>query len=107
MGTVSKFRTTGHDIAPKVRKITDTKPGALPESRIPIYDNKGRRRGHVGRLASEATVSGRFGVVNPKLVKKNGRDAWVGSNVTGAFGSAQNARLEKSLRAARGSVSSK
>lgn len=99
---MAKYRTDGRDVAPKIKKPEDTKPGELPPSRIPIYDAKGRRRGHVGRKASEATVA-RFGVSDAKLGKKDGRDAWLGSNVIGGYGSAQNAKLEKSLRAAKGS----
>ena len=107
MGTVNKFRTDGRDSYKAPPEKPQEKPGALPASRIPIYDGQGRRRGHVGYKASEATVTGLFGVADPKLVKRDGRDAWVGSNVIGGFGSAQNAKVEKSLKAARGSVSSK
>jgi hypothetical protein len=73
---MSKYRT-GHD-APEPRKPKFVKPGELPPGRIPIIDgNTGARRGHVGKLASEATVS-RFGVHNAKLDKRNGKPAWIG-----------------------------
>jgi hypothetical protein len=73
---MSNYRVSKYD-APEVEKKSDAKPGELSPSRIPIFDSKGRRRGHFGRLASEATVA-RFGVADPKLQKKDGRDAWVG-----------------------------
>ena len=44
----NNFRTTGHDIAPPPPKKHQGKPGELPEHRIPVYDHKGHRRGHVG-----------------------------------------------------------
>lgn len=100
---MTKFRT-GRDVMPPERKTKEPTPGELPSSRIPIYDAKGRRRGHVGRSASEATVA-RFGVTDAKLGKKDGRDAWIGGSgkVTGGYGSAQDAKLTRSLRAAKGS----
>lgn len=101
---MSKYRVSKYDAPEPIKKKSAEKPGKLPESRIPIYDAKGRRRGHVGRKASEATVA-RFGVTNAKLGKKDGRDAWLGSNVIGGYGSAQNKKLAKSLRASKGSVS--
>jgi hypothetical protein len=50
---------------------------AIPETRIPIFDNKGRLHGHVGKKATAVTV-GRFNVRNAKLGKKDGRTAWIG-----------------------------
>jgi len=76
------------DIAPKIETPEQQTPGELPASRLPIYDAKGNRRGHVGRKASAATVA-RFGVPNAKLGKRDGRDCWQGSNVIGGYGSAK------------------
>jgi hypothetical protein len=71
---MSKYGTRIHD-APEPRKVKQPTPGELPPSRIPIYDAKGHRRGHVGHKASAATVA-RFGVPNAELRTKNGRPAW-------------------------------
>lgn len=72
-----KYRTTGHDVAPTPPKKHPTKPGELPENRIPVYDHQGRRRGHVGYLASAATVARFTGQHGAKLGKKDGRTAWI------------------------------
>jgi hypothetical protein len=74
---MSKFRKHTHD-APEPIKRKKITPGDLPPSRIPIYDAKGNRRGHVGFKASAATVAGRFGVPNPRIGQRNGRVAWIG-----------------------------
>ena len=49
----TKFRTHGPDVAPQVRKVTETKAGVVPENRIPIFDHENRMRGSVGRKATE------------------------------------------------------
>jgi len=102
---MSKFRTDGRDTYKAPPEKPQAKPGELPANRIPIYDHKGRRRGHVGYGASEATVS-RFTGTGAKLRTKNNRPAWIG--VTSGRGSnkaaeQQNAKVEKSLRSAKGS----
>jgi hypothetical protein len=73
----NKFRTDTRDIAPVVRKITESKPGTLPANRIPVFDADGNRRGHVGYKASAATCA-RFGVPDAALTTKDGRPAWCG-----------------------------
>jgi len=85
---MSKYRTDTRDIAPKIELPEKQTPGECPDNRVPIYDVEGRRRGHVGRKASAATVA-RFGVRNAKLGKKDGREAWLGGNVSGGYGSAK------------------
>ena len=59
---MSKYRVSAYD-APK-RTAKTVKPGTLPDNKIPIFDHKGNRRGHVGRLASSATVSRFTGTVS-------------------------------------------
>ncbi len=73
----NKFRTDTRDIAPVVRKITESKPGELPPNRIPVIAADGTRRGHVGYKASAATAA-RFGVSDAELKTKDGRPAWCG-----------------------------
>lgn len=99
----NRYRTHTRDIAPSV-VTKQPKPGELPDSRIPIFDHEGRRRGHVGRLGSESTVR-RFGVDNAKLGTKDGRPAWIGGKPEG---SARNVRSDSKhtaqLKQAKGSV---
>jgi hypothetical protein len=92
----------GHD-APAPRKPKAITPGALPPGAIPIIDGAtGARRGHVGRLASEATVS-RFGIHNAKLGMRDGKPAWIGE--TGAFNRRRaELRLQQQRTVAKGSV---
>jgi hypothetical protein len=76
---MAKFRTKGPDVLPPERKkVVDKGVDALPDNRVPIYDHKGRMRGHVGHKASSATVSRFIGLHGAKLGKKDGRDAWLG-----------------------------
>lgn len=102
---MNKFRTDTRDIAPKVKTKPDTKPGSVPDNRIPIYDHKGRRRGHVGYRASAATVARFTGQHGSKLGKVDGRDAWISPPPKGP--KKQDAKLAASLKAAKGSVSDK
>jgi hypothetical protein len=60
------------------RKQRADNPGEVPDSRIPIYDYKGRMRGRVGPRATEVTVSRFINQHGAKLGKKDGRDAWLG-----------------------------
>ena len=106
---MKKYRTTGPDVMPpKRKKNVDKGVDALPDHRIPIYDHEGNMRGHVGHKATAATVSRFIGQHGAKLGKKDGRDAWIAPdrNVTGGHGSVAAIPLEKSVRAARGSVRS-
>jgi hypothetical protein len=73
------YRKSTHDAPTRPPEVPTEKPGTLPPNRIPIYAG-GQRRGHVGRLASEAVVASHFGVRNPKLGKVDGRTAWIGQN---------------------------
>jgi hypothetical protein len=96
---MSKFRTSAYD-APEPREPNAIRPGTLPDNRIPIFDHRGNMRGHVGKLATAATVS-RFGVSGAKLGKRDGRTAWLGSKPSVA--PKKDAKLAASLRAAKGS----
>lgn len=75
---MSKFRKGGHDVMPPPPKISDVKPGVLPEHRIPIYDHKGHMRGHVGPAATSVSVARFVHQHGAKLGKKDGRTAWLG-----------------------------
>jgi hypothetical protein len=59
------------------------KTGTVAANRIPIYDHKGRMRGHAGPHMSEAGVA-RFtrSGAGAKLTVVNGRKAWVGNKPT-------------------------
>lgn len=52
------------------------KPGTVKAGRIPIYDQQGNQRGHVGPKATSATVARFTGAFGAKLSKKDGRDSW-------------------------------
>jgi hypothetical protein len=101
---MSKYRVSAYD-APK-RTAKTVKPGTLPDNKIPIFDHKGNRRGHVGRLASSATVSRFTGTPSNKLVKKDGGDAWVADKPIkpNTAARSQNAKLAAQLRQDKGSV---
>jgi hypothetical protein len=99
-----KFRTTGPDVMQPVSK-PKTKPGALPDNQIPIFDHRGNMRGRCGLGMSSAGVSRFTGTLSNRLGRKDGRPAWIaaapkGPNKTAA---AQSAKLAKSLKAAKGS----
>lgn len=99
---MARYRTHTHD-APEPRPLTPADPpGTPPKNRIPILNQHGERKGHVGHRASEATVA-RFGVRNAKLTTVGGRPAWVGRDDFGARRQAAVKRLHD-LRAAKGSV---
>jgi len=55
--------------------------GTVRDGRIGIYDHKGNCKGTCGPYATEATVSGRFGVKNPVLRTVRGKLEWHGSDV--------------------------
>src|SRR5579872_5619448 len=102
MATLKKFRSTGHDIAPAPPKKPSTKPGTPGENKIPVYDSQLRRRGHVGHLASSATVARLTGQHGSKIQKVDGRDAWVSPEK--GDGGRPDARHAQNLRSAKGSV---
>ena len=93
------------------------KPGTLPDHHIPIFDHNGHMRGRVGSKATSVTVARFLGRHGAKLGKKDGKDAWIGQEPPTPPKpviapqpkpeSAQKHKLEISLRAAKGSVSSK
>ena len=95
------------------------KPGTLPKQHIPIFDHNGHMRGRVGPKATSVTVSRFLGRHGAKLGKKDGKDAWIGQEPPKppkpiiapapkpTPATAQKHKLEISLRAAKGSVSSK
>ena len=101
---MSKYRVSAYD-APK-RTVKTVKPGTLPDSKVPIFDHKGNRRGHVGRLASSATVSRFTGTPDNRLTKKDGRDAGVSAKPKGPNKAAvaQAAKLAQSRNTDKGSV---
>lgn len=75
--TKTKFRTTGPDVLQPERKKPEEKPGTLHPHHIPIFDHKGRHRGHVGPKATAATVSRFTGQHGSKLSTKDGKPAWI------------------------------
>jgi hypothetical protein len=95
------------DDAPTPFKRKQTKPGIVPDNRIPIFDHKGRQRGSVGKLATSVTVSRFTGTHDNRLGTKDGRAAWLGAAPKGPnkAAKAQTAKLQASLRADKGSVS--
>lgn len=90
---MTKFRTDGRDVAPKVTSKRN-KPGELPPNRIPVIDGHGHRRGHVGYKASAATAN-RFGVHDAKLVTHEGRPAWQGMTLAEASCAGTNPAMPK------------
>ena len=74
---MAKFRTTGPDVLQKPVKKPMPEPGIVPDHRVPIFDHKGRMRGHVGHKATAVTVARFTGQHGSKLGKKDGRTAWI------------------------------
>jgi hypothetical protein len=104
---MKKSRTTGPDVHHHVvRKVG--KPGAIGEGKIGVYDAQLRLRGQVGPKATASTAARFHGQLGSTIRVVAGRKAWVaptsGPNKAAA---AQKATLAKSLKADRGSVSSK
>ncbi|HKM87990.1 MAG TPA: tetratricopeptide repeat protein [Xanthobacteraceae bacterium] len=54
---MGKYRTSRHDAPDRVPVKPVAKPAELPPSRIPVIDEQGRRRGHVGFKAGKAKVA--------------------------------------------------
>jgi hypothetical protein len=104
----NKFRTHGPDVmqTPRPNKIA---PGRIGDGKLGVYDHKGRLRGQVGKLATSVTAARFTGTTNNTLGKKDGRDAWIGAAPKKPNSAAQQqmAKLRASLRADRGSVSSR
>ena len=75
---MAKFRTTGPDVLQPERKKAEDAPGMLHPHHIPIFDHRGRMRGHVGPKATAATVARFIGQHGAKLGKKDGKTAWIG-----------------------------
>ena len=73
----SKFRTTGPDVLQPVPDKPEDAPGTLHPHHIPIFDHKGRHRGHVGPKATAATVARFTGQHGSKLGKVDGKIAWI------------------------------
>ena len=100
---MSKYRTNTHDAPIRTPAAPKEKPGTLPAHRIAVVDEQGNRRGHVGRLASEALVNSHFGVRNARLKKINGKHVWAGES--GAFNQRRAAiKLQQQRTIAKGSV---
>lgn len=57
----------------------DRKVGTVREGQIPIYDYRGRMRGHVSPHATAVTVARFTGTLGAKLEKRNGRVVWQGA----------------------------
>jgi hypothetical protein len=78
----------------KQRKIGD-----VPPNRIPVIDDQGRLRGHVGKKATAVTASRFLGRLGATLQKQDGRLAWIGPSAP------QSRRVESANhKSARGSV---
>jgi len=104
MATMTKYRKTAHDVTPLPPKKPSAKPGAPGENKIPVYDSQLRRRGHVGPLASSATVARFTGQHGAKLGKVDGRTAWLSPPPKGD-GVHRDARYAQNIRQAKGSIS--
>lgn len=102
----NKFRTHGPDVlqTQRPKKIT---PGQIGEGKLGVFDHKGRLRGQVGKLATNATAARFTGTLDNKLGKKDGRPAWIGAapakQIKPSADQAAMTRLAASLRAAKGS----
>ena len=106
---MATLRTDSRDIAPKVKPPMPVKIGAPPPGKLGIYTHDNKRIGHIGPLAGPGAVSRFTGHTNVALTEVDGRKAWKEIGPTSARGAADpraavNAKLEKSLRADRGSV---
>jgi hypothetical protein len=75
------FRTDPRDAMPKPSRTKTAKPGAVPPGRLGVFDSQGRMRGHVGKMATQATCV-RFGVNDAQLSTKDGRACWRGKGAS-------------------------
>jgi hypothetical protein len=103
---MTKFRTTGHDVHHPVSKLVKPQNGP-PPGRVGVYLN-GQRRAHVGPHAGVSVVSKLLGGAPAQIGKVRGKAAWIATapSRTNAVTRAANAKLAKSLKTDRGSVSS-
>jgi len=116
-GPVRSTVATLHEL--RQRPQAKPEPGVIPEHRVPIYDHKGRYRGHVGPNGTPATVARFTGQHGAKLGVKDGRKAWLSppppppkkpekpaqpAQPAGGAAKAQAAKLEISLKTDKGSV---
>jgi hypothetical protein len=108
---MTKFRTTGSDVTPPppVKRKPVYRTGIdPPPGRVGIYKD-GQRRGHVGPHAGVGVVSKLLGGTMAEIGKVRGKPAWIatGPSRTNAVARAANAKLAKSIKTDRGSVSSR
>jgi hypothetical protein len=92
--------------------MKDRKPGTVAANKIPIYDHRGRPRGHVGAKATALTVARFTGTLGATLGRKNGRRAWLGAKPladVSAAGTTAGAPAPETAnhKSARGSVPAK
>jgi hypothetical protein len=97
-----------YDVMPAPKKAPKPQPFNVEASRVPILDSSKVLKGHCGPKASEAILP-RFGLKNGgKLQTVQGRQCWVGNpGKSSSVPQQQMAKLRASLRADRGSVSSR
>jgi hypothetical protein len=96
-----------YDSMPVVKRKPKVEPGTVPENKIPIFDHEGNMRGRCGLGMSSAGVSRFTGTLDNRIVKRDGRDAWVGAAPKGPnkAARAQTAKIRTSLKADKGSNS--
>lgn len=102
MAAMTKYRKTGHDIAPLPPTALPKTPGTLPDHQIAVYDSQGRMRGRVHAGATSATVARFTGRHGAKLGTVDGRTAWISPPPKG--GGNPDARHAQNIRQAKGSV---
>jgi hypothetical protein len=105
---MTTFRNTGHDVRHPASK-PKFRPNDAPSGRVGIYNTKGQRVGHIGPHGGASIVSKILGGAPAEVGKVKGRPAWIATapSRTNAVTRAANAKLAKSLKTDRGSVSSK
>lgn len=107
----NKFRNHGPDVLAPFKPSKSIKPGVIAPNRLGVYDSQGRLRGQVGPLATSSTAARFHGELGSKLGPgPDGKQAWLapkGAADTSNNNAAAKARLAASLRADKGSVSSK
>jgi len=95
-----------HDAPEPIKTKPQGKPGSVKGNQVPIYDHKGRRRGHASGLGMSAVGVSRFtGTLDNKIGTKDGRTAWIGAapKAPNNAARAQTAKIAASLRADKGS----
>ncbi len=78
-----------------------------PPGRIGVYDTHGQRRGHVGPHAGVSVATRLLGGAPAEVGRVKGKPAWISTapSRTNAVARAQKAKLAKSLKTDKGSVS--